>query len=409
MDELFDNYILPDKLSELPSSAGLVLFADSQDLPILLLSAANIRRTVKNKLAEQKETTKKADLKSITAKIYYKTCPCKFRLALEHYKAAKKIFASNYKDHISFVYPWFIKADFNERIPFFSITRKPFLKGGEKILGPFLSQKSAAVFLNTLEDAFKLCKRIDFVSNPQRAAGCPYLQMDACCGVCAGKIRPEEYQNIIKDAFGAGAAPTKQIEKLGAEMQRAAKDLNFELAAELKKKIEKLSILNPHTNFSDICTCSKSSAKISVLHQEPQGQHSQTNRYSGKIGVGAYRWTGDLEKLKIVHIDKAAKIKPEKGKKKIQTYAVFAMNFFEVIDLGDFVMDDSNKITEAIESALLKLNSSQQETDSMELTERFSIVSYFLYRTNSSGLWINTSENFDKMMFTQTVREKFKV
>ncbi|MGB8225812.1 MAG: UvrB/UvrC motif-containing protein [Sedimentisphaerales bacterium] len=383
MNELFDNCILPDKLSELPSSAGLVLFADSQDLPILLLSAANIRRAAKNKLAEPFDTstklsadklragkTKKADLKSITAKIYCETCHCKFRLALEHYKAVKKIFASNYKDHISFVYPWFIEIDFNEKIPFFSITRKPAFKSGEKILGPFSSQKSAAVFLNTLEDAFKLCKRSDLAGNPQRAAGCPYLQMNACCGVCGGKIRPQDYQNIIKDAFEAGVEPAKQIEKLGAEMQRAAKDLNFESAAELKKKIEKLSTLKKQT----------------------------------------YRWTGDLEKLKIVHIDKSVKIKAQDSKKKKQTYAVFVMNFFEVIDIGDFVIDDSSKITEIIENTLLKLNGGQQNAgDNSEILERFAIISYFLYRTNWPGLWVNTSEGFDKMMFAQTVREKFKV
>ncbi|MCX5633610.1 MAG: UvrB/UvrC motif-containing protein [Phycisphaerae bacterium] len=455
-EEIFDNCLTLqsdsgqaiEKPGELPTSAGLILFADNQNLPILLLSAANIRRTVKNKLAEQKETTKKADLKSITAKIYYETCPCKFRLSLEHYKAAKKIFALNYKDHISFVYPWFIEIDLNEKTPFFSITRKPGLKKTKKILGPFCSQKSAAVFLNTLEDAFKLCKRNDLlrqaqsrlVGNPQRAAGCPYLQMDACSGVCDGKIRPQEYQNIIKDAFEAGAEPAKQIEKLQVDMQRAAKDLNFELAAELKKKIEKLSALKkqiyPHTNSSSIRTCSKSSAKISA-------QHSQTNRHSGKIGVGVYRWTGDLEKLKIIHIDKSAKIKPfdlvrlcspqaaqgkpQKGKKKIQTYAVFVMNFFEVIDVGDFVIDDFEKSIGAIENALLKLNSNQQENcdpstwfdsfdftqdkyahhkplraSSTELIERFSIVSYFLYRTKPAGLWIDASGGVDRHGLTRS-------
>ena len=362
--EIFDNCLTienpaePEKeFSKLPTQAGLVLFADSQNLPILLLSATNIRRTAKNKLAEQKETTKKADLKSITAKIYYKTCPCKFRLALTYYKAVKKIFPSNYKDHITFVWPWFISVNLSEKIPFFSITKKPAFKSDEKILGPFPSQKSATAFLNALEDTFKLCKRNDLVNNPQQAAGCPYLQMDACCGVCGGKISPEDYQNIIKDAFEAGANPTKTIERFQADMQTASKELGFEKAAELKRKIEKLSLLKKQT----------------------------------------YRWTGNLGKLKIIHIDKSAKIKQEGSKKKKQTFAVFVMNFFEIIDLGDFVIDDFNKIAEAIETALAKLNSDLQETcDSIEILEQFSIVSYFLYRTNPPGLWINASEGFNK-------------
>ncbi len=347
---------LDKKLTKLPTQAGLVLFADSKDSPILLLAAANIRRTVKNKLAEQEEKTKRADLKGITAKIYYTVCPCRFRLAPAHRQAVKKIFPQNYKDHETIVYPWFVRIDFSEKIPFFSVTKRPSL-GEEKILGPFPSQKSAAIFLNTLEDTFRLCRKSEFVNNPQRAAGCPYLQMDACCGVCGGKINCEDYRVLIDNAFEAGANTAKTIEKLQADMQTASKELNFEKAAELKRKIEKLTALKKQT-------C---------------------------------RWTGDLRKLKILHIDKSAKIRQQGSRAKKQTFAVFVMNFFEIIDLGDFIIDEFDKITESIENALAKLNSSRQETrDSTEILEQFSIVSYFLYRTNPSGLWINASEGFDR-------------
>jgi excinuclease ABC subunit C len=274
--EIFDNSLiienpaeLEKKLSKLPTNPGLVLFASSQNLPILLLSAANIRRTVRNKLVEQTKN-KRADLKSITAKIYYSLYPCKFRLALAYYKTVKKIFPSNYKDHITFIWPWFISVNLSEKIPFFSIIKKPVFKSGEKILGPLPSQRSATAFLRALEDAFKLCKRNDLVNNPQRAKSCPYIQMDACCGVCSGKVSPEEYKNIIQNTFSAGATSAKTIERLQADMQTASKKLSFEKAAELKRKIEKLSLLKKQT-------C---------------------------------RWTGDLERLKIIHVDKSAKIKP---------------------------------------------------------------------------------------------------
>jgi len=368
-DKIFENRISPnDKLSDLPNSAGLALFADSQDIPILLLTTANIRRTVRNKLAEQAEKSKKTDLKSITAKIYYTICPCRFRLALMHYKAVKKIFASNYKDNITFVYPWYIRTDISEKIPFFSATKRLTFKNEEKILGPFPSQKIAATFLDTLEDAFRLCRKSEFVNNPAQATSCPYLQMDACCGVCAGKISPENYQVIIKDAFEAGANPAKTIEKLHADMQIASKELNFEKAAELKRKIEKLSTLKKQT----------------------------------------YRWTSDLKKLKIVHIDKSAKIKQEGTKAKKQTFAVFVMNFSEIIDLGDFVIESVEKISEGIENVLSKIRfPSENISDETELVEKFSIISYFLYRTNPSGLWLRISDGFERQRFQEAFCEKF--
>ncbi|MBN1787567.1 MAG: hypothetical protein JW806_04150 [Sedimentisphaerales bacterium] len=381
IDQIFDNHIpFDDNLSDLPTSAGLILFADSQDRPILLLACANIRRNAKNKLAEQIEPTKKADLKSITAKIYYKTYPCKFRLAIAHYQAVKQIFAKNYKDYITFVWPAYITVNLNDKIPSFSITKKPALAKGTKILGPLPGQRQAGVFLKALEDAFRLCKRNDIVSDVEAAKSCPYIQMDACCGVCAGKVSLAEYKEIVADAFSAGASPAGVIEQLAGKMQAASIGLSFEEAARLKKKIEKLSVLTKQT----------------------------------------YRWTTDLEKLKIIHIDKAGKVKVEdtepqshkdtkkKGRKsKVQTYGVFVISFDKVIDLGDFLETDEIVNVIASEAKQSRLApgpvpggmagsiSSHSEAAPKNLIEQFSIVSYFLYRSKASGLWVK-AEDFNK-------------
>ncbi|MDD5134832.1 MAG: UvrB/UvrC motif-containing protein [Phycisphaerae bacterium] len=348
LNEIFENSLLSQDRQTLPSSAGLVLFADEQDNPIQLLAASSIRRVVKNKFAEQEEKSKRADLKSITAKIYYSVCPPRFRLAIKHLDAVRKVFGSDYKNHIKFVRPWFIKTEVSEKVPFFSITKKPAFKTTEKILGPYPSQKAAQAALNALEDAFKLCRRSDLVNNPATSASCPYLQMASCGGICAGKISEEEYRDIMEDAFSAGAGPAQRIEKLEQQMTEVSRELNFELAAELKKKIEKLSAL-----------------------KKP-----------------AYKWTGDLEKLRIVHTDKSAKIKQKGIRAKKQTLAVFVMSFFEVIDLGDFFEDQTEKIAEAVEEGLSKIcRPSDTICDNTEILEQFSIISYFLYRTGSKGVW----------------------
>ncbi|MFA6186211.1 MAG: UvrB/UvrC motif-containing protein [Phycisphaerae bacterium] len=344
--EIFENFFLPkDDHSALPTSPGLILFADDNDKPIQLLTTANIRNAVKNKLIEQTEKSKRTDLKEITAKIYYSVCQCRFRLAMKHLCAVRKIFSENYKDHITLVQPWFVRVNFADKTPFFSITKKPSFKTDEKILCPFPSQKSATDFLKAIQDIFKLCKRPDIANNPELAKSCPYLQMDSCCGLCAGRISSDEYLQITKKAFSAGANPSGEVEILQRQMTEAAKNLNFELAAELKKKIEKLSVLKKQT----------------------------------------YRWTSDLEKLKIVHIDKSARIKQQGIRAKKQTLAAFVMNCFDIIDLGDFLEDEQDKISQAIENALCRL---KNDFDEIETLEKFSIISYFLYRTGSTGLWL---------------------
>ncbi|MCE5339823.1 MAG: hypothetical protein LLF92_01670 [Planctomycetaceae bacterium] len=353
-ETIFENcFPVENNIKDLPTSAGLILFIDSQDSPIALLTAANIRRTVKNKLAEQQDNTKRADLKSITAKIYYSAIPCKFRLAVNHYTTVRKIFAEKYKDYITLVYPWFLVVNLNDRIPFFYITRKPTFKAGEKILGPFPSQKSAATFQTTLEDVFALCRKHEFINNPQ---SCSYLQMDVCCGVCAGKITIEEYKKNIADAFAAGTEPDIAINNLQNQMQTAAKELIFEKAAALKKKIEKLITL-----------------------KKP-----------------AYRWTGDLQKLKIIHIDKSFKVKPQDSKVKKQTYAVFVMDVFDITDLGDFIIENTDTITE-----LIGQTREVAHTVNAETLDRFAIVTYFLYRSKPSGVWKIVNEKTEyKSLFS---------
>ncbi len=351
--EIFENCVLPDNdFQNLPSTAGFVLFADSQNQPITLLTTANIKRTVKTKLAEKIEVGKRADLKSITAKIYYTPRRCKFRLAIKYYDAVRKIFGENYKEYIKLVLPWFIKIDLGEKIPSFSITKKPIFKTAEEIIGPFAGQKAATAFLKTLEDAFRLCKRNDIVNSPALAKSCPYLQMDACVGVCGNKIDTADYKSLLREAFEAGCKPAEAIEKIEFEMQTASKELNFERAAALKKRIEKLSALKKQT----------------------------------------YRWTGDLKKLKIVHIDKSGKIRAKGIRAKVQMYAVFAIDFFNINDLGDFSIDEPDLIYDAIS----KNPGTSPKNVSDEMIERFSLVSYFLYRSKPAGMWINASERFDR-------------
>lgn len=356
INEIFEKSIsTQDNISDLPSSAGLVFFTDNQGQPITLLTTANIRRTVKTKLAEQQEKTKRADLKSITAKIYYKVCVCKFRLAVWHYDAVKRLFPKNYNDYITLIWPWYVTVNINDKIPFFTVTRKPAFKDGEKILGPFPTQKSAAGLVNVLEDVYKLCRKREHVNNGQ---SCPYMQMDACVGVCAGKISTDDYKKIIEAAFEAGAEPEKAIENFQTEMQKAAKELQFEKAAALKKRIDKISAL-----------------------KKP-----------------VYKWTGDLRKLKIVHIDKSFKIKEQGSKKRRQSFAFFVMNVFGIIDAGDLVWDNPDVIKSIVNKGLDELPTSADENT----LEKFSIVTYFLYRSKPPGEWVdNLKFKIENLKFGQ--------
>ena len=101
---------------ELPSSRGLILFANSANEPIQLLCAANIRRTTKARLiAESAETSvkRKTSINEITARIYYLNCFCNFRTSLKYYEIVRILFDNNYTDLLAFGKPWYLKIDQN--------------------------------------------------------------------------------------------------------------------------------------------------------------------------------------------------------------------------------------------------------------------------------------------------------
>lgn len=171
---------------QLPTCKGLILFADAADNPIQLLTAANIRRTARARLPAKPAATA-TNITDICRKIYYRCCFCDFNNNLTYLEIAKKLFAKDYKELINFGKAWYLKIDLSHKFPFFTITSSAEADGNVKLFGPFLSQKNARAMLHMLQDVFLLCRRSDLIANSQKSRTCPYLQMQNCSSVCAGK------------------------------------------------------------------------------------------------------------------------------------------------------------------------------------------------------------------------------
>ena len=102
-----------ESIGELPHCKGVVLFADAADTPILLLIAADIKRLALNRLtcADTTVATKRVKLAEIVRRIYYFCCWCDFNSSLQHYRIAKELFPSRYKDYVTFAKIWYVKIN----------------------------------------------------------------------------------------------------------------------------------------------------------------------------------------------------------------------------------------------------------------------------------------------------------
>ncbi|SEL36490.1 Excinuclease ABC subunit C [Sphingomonas palmae] len=109
--------------------------------------------------------------------------------------------------------------------------------------GPFASAGSVNNTLNALQKLFLLRSCTDgFFKTRDRP--CLLYQIKRCSAPCVGRIDPSGYRELVSDAKKFLAGKTTDVQaKLGAQMQAAAENMDFELAAVLRDRLKALTFI----------------------------------------------------------------------------------------------------------------------------------------------------------------------
>jgi excinuclease ABC subunit C len=109
--------------------------------------------------------------------------------------------------------------------------------------GPFASAGSVNNTLNALQKLFLLRSCTDgFFKTRDRP--CLLYQIKRCSAPCVGRIDEAGYAELVADAKQFLAGKTTGVQaKLGAQMQRAAEAMDFELAAVLRDRLKALTFI----------------------------------------------------------------------------------------------------------------------------------------------------------------------
>ena len=335
----------------LPTCKGVVLFADASDRSVCFLVAANIRRTARHRLfpPEAAGLSKRADISPFVRRIYYQCCYNDFASTLKYYHICRLLYPDSWDTLITFPKLRFVRIDLSAQWPNFSVTEKPVIESRQRIFGPFGTRKSANAYITALRTAFGLCHRPDLIDSPARAATCPYLQMHTCPAPCVGNISRSDYFSQIDNAVSAaGGRSAQYADRIRDEMMRHAAQKQFEAAAALKKRLAALDLLKK----------------------------------------GQYRWTRDISKLAILHIDRWARISPPGKKRKSQSYAAYLIKEGQILDCGAFLLDDFTGVYRTLHD---HLEEPTGQIAAEELGETLAITASFLYRSNAGGIWIDCS------------------
>jgi excinuclease UvrABC nuclease subunit len=224
-------------LIESRDPAGEPFFIRTQDL----------RRRLERLLGVSDSGSKRLNLRDFAKSIRYRLTASRFEQSLVYYQQARQLFPNRYHRLLRLRPPNVLKVNLRSAYPRCYATRRmPVDANGEPsggvYYGPFASRKSAEGFAERVLDLFKVRRCQIKIRRDPSFPGCIYSEMKMCLAPCFAGCSKEEYDREVERLvafFESGGASLE--ESLAAERDCASRELDFEKAALLHKKLDKLA------------------------------------------------------------------------------------------------------------------------------------------------------------------------
>ena len=140
-------------------------------------------------------------------------------------------------------YPY-IRLTVQEAYPKFSLANRP-AEDGARYFGPYGSRSATQDIIEAILSALRLPRcRKSFPRDLGKERPCLYYRMGQCDGYCRPELDQGRYRENIDQAIRLLEGKYEEVcADLRAEMERAAEELRFERAAELRDRIAAMELL----------------------------------------------------------------------------------------------------------------------------------------------------------------------
>ncbi len=237
---------LTDKLASLPSAPGCYMMKNEAGKIIYVGKAKVLRSRVRSYFQKGADLTRRkrqmvseiTDIDTIVTDNEIEALILESNLIKRHHPQYNVLL----RDDKSYPY---IAVTLSEEWPRVVYMRKLRMqpKEKDKYYGPYTDNEAVRETLRLIRRIFRIpCGYKDPAQSHGRA--CMYYHINQCLGVCAGKITHEEYMAAVADvmAFLEGRRD-ELVDKMLAEMEQAAADLEFERAAKLRDQVQAIQKL----------------------------------------------------------------------------------------------------------------------------------------------------------------------
>ncbi len=278
------NREIEEKLVSLPKKPGIYQLKDEKGTVIYVGKAINLRSRVMSYFREKVDSPKTAALVKRISDL---------EVIVTENEIEALVLENNLIKQFSPRYNVLLKD--GKSYPYIRVTNEPYpqvfatrdiVRDGSKYFGPYTDVKSMRQSLRMINKIFKIrsCKYHidDDVIRAGKIKVCLDYHIKKCDGPCEGLISEKDYGEMVNHVVQVLRGKTDElISKLESEMNSAAENLDFEKAAEIRDKIEKLKV---YTSKQKVVSVDNEDRDIiSVAGEDKDAACTILNIRSGKL------------------------------------------------------------------------------------------------------------------------------
>ena len=226
------NQDLPEALAALRPASGIYAIFLAGGPPHLSWSA-NLKRRLGRLLGGPYRERIEA--------IEYWPAGSRLEIFLLLYELTKGYYPADYRKRLRLRLPWFVSL--RERDPFPRlevVNRIP--RGSGQVFGPFANRDLAQRYEQEVLGLFQIRRCSDTLAPHTDHPGCIYGEMSQCLRPCQCAVTAQEYASEAQRVADFLATNGKSAAgALGSAREKASVDLDFERAAQIHKRLEKVN------------------------------------------------------------------------------------------------------------------------------------------------------------------------
>jgi excinuclease ABC subunit C len=244
-NQIFMNQTLQDKLASLPALPGIYQFFNEKGKVIYVGKAKNLRSRVRSYFQKNVDSPKTEMLVSKISDL---------QLIVTTNEIEALVLENNLIKDLKPRYNIILKDD--KTFPYIRVTNEPFpqifptrniVKDGSKYFGPYTDVKNMKTSLRVISKIFKIrsCK-LDITQqsiDKKKFKVCLDYHIKKCEGPCEGLVTQLHYNGMVSQVIKVLRGKTDElIQELQNQMEDASARLDFEVAAELRDRINQLQV-----------------------------------------------------------------------------------------------------------------------------------------------------------------------